>query len=73
LIVHLNDNNDNINNIIKTISFIENNLHECGNCIINLSNLNSKLNIDLIFLLTSLFDKCYIFKPNISDLNQFQL
>ena len=73
LIVHLNDNNDNINNIIKTISFIENNLHECGNCIINISNLNSKLNIDLIFLLTSLFDKCFILKPNISDVNQFNL
>lgn len=64
-------NYDNINNyifksvniLLQILLFQKNN----GLCIIKIENIFYKPIIDIIYILTTLYDKCYIIKPNVSN------
>ena len=67
--------NDNINdytiNLIKIILIILKNQLVGGSCIIKINNVFHKPIIDILYLLSSLYDKTYILKPNTSNITTF--
>jgi hypothetical protein len=72
----LETKNENINKYI--ISFIEitmvilRNQIQGGNCIIKINDIFYKPIIDILYLLSSLYDKTYVLKPNTSNVTSFE-
>jgi len=68
--------NDDINQYI--ISFIEitmiilKNQLSGGNCIIKINGIFYKPIVDILYLLSSLYDKTYVLKPNTSNITSFE-
>ena len=66
------DNLDNyIISIIKILMIIYRNQKSQGTCIIKINQVFYKPVIDFIYILSSLYDKTYIFKPNTSNITSF--
>ena len=67
--------NDNVNEytiyLIKIILIIFKNQLYGGSCIIKINNIFHKPIIDILYLLSSLYDKTYILKPNTSNITTF--
>lgn len=62
--------NNYILNMLLTLSIIINNQCKDGVSIIKIDSVIFKPIVDIIFILTSLFDKLYLFKPSISDITK---
>jgi len=65
------DYNSYIVSIIQFTMIILRNQAENGCCIIKLNNIFHKPVVDILYLLSSLFDKVYILKPNSSNITTF--
>jgi hypothetical protein len=63
-----NDINKYINNILLIFTIIINYQNSNGTCIIKIENIFYKAIIDIIFILTSIYDKVYLIKPSISQI-----
>jgi hypothetical protein len=63
--------NDYILKLIEILILIINFLNENSMVIIKINNLIHKPIIDIVYLLTSLFEKTYIIKPNTSNITTF--
>ena len=64
-----NENTDDyIISLIKTLMIIYRNQEQCGTCIIKINTLFNKVTTDFVYILSSLFDKTYILKPNASNI-----
>lgn len=59
-------------NLIKTIMIIFKRMISGGTCIIKIDCIFHKPVIDMLYLLTSCFEKVYIIKPNTSNITTFE-
>ena len=67
-----NENTDNYNiSLIKTLMIIYRNQEEDGTSIIKINTLFNKVTADFLYILSSLFDKTYILKPNASNITTY--
>lgn len=69
--IHTNYNNYTIYLIQCTMMILKNQSFE-GCCIIKIKSMFHKSVIDILFFLTSLYEKTYIFKPNASNIVTFE-
>lgn len=62
------DENKNITDILEILLIIIKRQTNGGNMIIQIGDINKKMIVDIIYLLSSLYDKLYICKPSTSNL-----
>jgi len=60
--------NNNVVNLIKILCYILTYQSANGTCVIKLDTLYHKQVLDIVYLLTSLYEKIYIIKPNTSNI-----
>jgi len=65
------DNNQYIISLIQSLMVIFKNQSLGGSCIIKINSIFYKPIIDIIYILSSLYDKTYILKPNTSNVTTF--
>ena len=66
-----NNLNEYIISLIECVMTILKNQQSDGNCIIKISEIFHKPIIDILYFLSSLFEKTYILKPNTSNITTF--
>uniref|UniRef100_A0A6C0ERW9 Ribosomal RNA methyltransferase FtsJ domain-containing protein n=1 Tax=viral metagenome TaxID=1070528 RepID=A0A6C0ERW9_9ZZZZ len=66
-----NNNNNYFINLIKIIMIIFKQQKEKGICIVKINHIFYKPVVDIIYLLSSLFEKIYVIKPNTSNITKF--
>jgi hypothetical protein len=66
------DSNEGIDKLLKFIMVILKNQSLGGGCIIKINELFYKPMIDILYMLSSLYDKIYILKPNTSNITTFE-
>ena len=66
------DNNEYIISLLEITMIILKNQKNGGNCIIKINDIFYKPIIDILYLLSSLYNKIYIFKPNTSNITSFE-
>jgi 23S rRNA U2552 (ribose-2'-O)-methylase RlmE/FtsJ len=67
-----NSLNEYIISLLENVMVILKNLNNGGNCVIKISYIFDKPIIDILFYLSSIFEKVYIFKPNTSNITTFE-
>jgi hypothetical protein len=67
-----NNNNNNIIYLIKFLMVILRNQLLGGNCIIKINDIFYKPIIDVLYVLSTLYEKIYILKPNTSSIITFE-
>jgi hypothetical protein len=65
------DNNQYIISLIQSLMVIFKNQSLAGSCIIKINSIFYKPIIDIIYILSSLYEKTYILKPNTSNVTTF--
>jgi hypothetical protein len=65
-----NDTNKYINNMLLTFLIIIKYQSNQGMCVIKIDNIFYKAIVDIIFILSSLYDKIYLVKPSISNVTK---
>jgi len=73
LFVEVNSNNFNeyITNLIECLMLIFKNQESEGTCVIKLNHVFHKPVVDILYILSSLYEKVYILKPNTSNITSF--
>jgi hypothetical protein len=72
------ESNNNINSneyfisLIKFIIIILRNQESEGSCVIKIDSIFHKIEVDILYILSSLYDKVYILKPNTSNITTFE-
>jgi hypothetical protein len=66
-----NNVNEYIISLIEILMIIFRNQSSNGSCIIKISDVFHKPIVDIIYILSSLYDKTYILKPNTSNIATF--
>ena len=60
-----------ITNLIECVMLIFRNQESDGSCIIKINHVFHKPVVDILYLLSSLYDKVYVLKPNTSNVTSF--
>jgi 23S rRNA U2552 (ribose-2'-O)-methylase RlmE/FtsJ len=73
LFVEVDSNNFNkyITNLIECLMLIFKNQESGGSCVIKLNHVFHKPVVDILYILSSLYEKVYILKPNTSNITSF--
>ena len=71
-VVDQNNLNSYFVSLIEYLMIIFKNQEFRGTCVIKISDIFYKPVIDIIYILSSLYDKVYIFKPNTSNITTFE-
>ena len=66
-----NDFKKYITNLIECMMLIFRNQESGGSCVIKMSHIFHKPTVDILYLLSSLYEKVYILKPNTSNITTF--
>ena len=65
-----NDTNQYINNMLLVLLIIIKHQSNQGTCVIKIDNIFYKAIIDILFLLSAIYDKFYLVKPSISNVTK---
>ena len=68
--IEYNDTNKYINNMLLVFLIIIKYQSNQGTCVIKIDNIFYKAIVDIIFILSSLYDKIYLIKPSISNITK---
>ena len=68
---NLSDYNSYIISLIQCLMLISRNQQRAGTCVIKMDNLFHKPIVDVLYILSSLYEKVYILKPNTSNITTF--
>jgi hypothetical protein len=63
--------NKYITNLIECLMLIFKNQESCGTCVIKLNLIFHKPVVDILYILSSLYEKVYILKPNTTNITSF--
>jgi len=60
-----------VSNLIECLMLIFKNQESCGSCVIKLNHIFYKPVVDILYILSSLYEKVYVLKPNSSNITTF--
>ena len=67
-----NNLNDYVSSLIQILMIIFRNQELNGSCVIKINHIFSKQIIDFLYILSSMYDKTYILKPNTSNITSYE-